>query len=90
MKASSLFPLQLLTFSIIVMKEPLRDIEIFKKHFDFGNIKEINTERIEVRSRNLEYGMQLAKRLITKHKLKLEVKNDAEMAAYNAFEILAS
>lgn len=68
----------------------LTDMEIFKLYYDFGNIKEINPTRLEVRCRNLDYGVALANRLINKHKLKLKVKSDAEMAAYNAFEIIAS
>lgn len=67
----------------------MSDIEKFKKQFDFGNIKEINSTRLEVRCRNLDYGVALANRLINKHKLKLKVKSDAEMASYNAFEIIS-
>ena len=66
----------------------MTDLEKFIKLFDFGNVKQITPTRIDVRCRNLEYGTALATRLINKHKLKLKVHNDAEMAAYNAFEII--
>lgn len=69
------------------MGNKLEPIEKFKEEFDFGNIKDINKDRIEIRSRNLDYGVALANRLIKKHKLKLKVHQDGEMAAYNAFEI---
>lgn len=61
----------------------------FKELYDFGTFKHISDKRVEVRTRNIEYGVALANRIINKHKLKLKVHQDAEMAAYNAFEIHA-
>lgn len=68
----------------------MTDIEKFIELYDFGNIKQITPSRIDVRCRNLEYGIAISNRIINKHKLKLKVKSDAEMAAYNAFEIVTS
>lgn len=66
-------------------KEP---IAIFKNLFEYGVIKVINPNRIEVRAKNLEQSVQYALELIDRNNLNLKVKQDAEMAAYKAFEVI--
>ncbi|MDQ7947656.1 MAG: hypothetical protein AAGB30_11175 [Pedobacter sp.] len=65
-------------------------IEKFKKHFGFGVFKDMGPDRIEVRAKNLEHAVSQAKYVIGTNKLNLKVKEDAEMAAYKAFEVISS
>ncbi|WP_231489875.1 hypothetical protein [Pedobacter sp. Leaf170] len=66
-------------------KEPIKK---FKALFDYGAIKDINPKRIEVRAKNLEHSVEQAQNIINRNKLNLKVKQDAEMAAYKAFEVI--